>query len=92
MDGFFTDASGEVESWPSMADVAVTPARRSASALREPASFRFVALDVADQAAGWLMLTIHWTPNWSTHMPNSSPHICFSRGTVTVPPSDSCSQ
>ena len=26
------------------------------------------------------MLTIQVTPNWSTHMPNSSPHICLSSG------------
>ena len=45
-----------------------------------------------DQPCGWLMLTIQATPNRSTHMPNSSPHICFSRGTDTVPPSDSFSQ
>ena len=38
------------------------------------------------QPYGWLMLTIHPMPNWSTHMPNSSPHICFSKGTDTVPP------
>jgi len=46
----------------------------------------------ADQACGWPMFTIQAMPNWSTHMPNSSPHICFSRGTDTVPPSDSFSQ
>jgi hypothetical protein len=46
----------------------------------------------ARQACGWPMLTIQGMPNWSTHMPNSSPHICFSKGTDTVPPSDSFSQ
>jgi hypothetical protein len=40
----------------------------------------------------WVMLTIQGMPNRSVHMPNSSPHICFSRGMVTVPPSDSFSQ
>ena len=40
----------------------------------------------------WVMLTIQGMPNLSVHMPNSSPHICFSRGMVTVPPSDSFSQ
>src|SRR5205823_13322909 len=44
------------------------------------------------QACGWVMLTIQGMPNWSTHMPNSSPHICFSMGSVTVPPADSLSQ
>ena len=34
------------------------------------------------QACGWTMLTIQEMPNWSVHMPNSSPHICFSRGTA----------
>ena len=36
----------------------------------------------AGQACGWPMLTIQLMPNLSTHMPNSSPHICFSSGTV----------
>jgi hypothetical protein len=31
-------------------------------------------------------------PNRSTHWPNSSPHICFSSGIVTVPLADSFSQ
>ena len=44
------------------------------------------------QACGRPMLTIQGMPNRSTHMPNSSPHICFSKGTDTVPPSDSFSQ
>jgi hypothetical protein len=38
------------------------------------------------------MLTIQGTPNWSMHMPNSSPHICFSSGMVTVPELDNCCQ
>ena len=33
------------------------------------------------------MLTIHPMPNLSVHEPNSSPHIWFSRGMDTVPPS-----
>ena len=41
---------------------------------------------------GWLMLTSQATPNWSTHMPNSSPHTCFCIGMVTVPPAQSLSQ
>ena len=44
------------------------------------------------QPWAWVMLTIQGMPNLSVHMPNSSPHICFSRGMVTVPPSDSFSQ
>jgi hypothetical protein len=40
----------------------------------------------------WVTLTIQGMPNLSVHMPNSSPHICFSRGMVTVPPSESFSQ
>jgi len=52
--------------------------------IRYPASPR--------QACGWAMLTIQGMSNRSTHMPNSSPHICFSSGTDTVPPSDSFSQ
>ena len=38
------------------------------------------------------MLTIQSTPNWSVTMPNSSPHICFSSGMVTVPAPESFSQ
>jgi hypothetical protein len=38
------------------------------------------------------MLTIQATPNWSTHMPNSSPHACFSSGIVALPLLDSFSQ
>ena len=45
-----------------------------------------------DQAWGWAMLTSQVMPNWSTHMPNSSPHICVSSGTDTVPPLESLSQ
>lgn len=41
------------------------------------------------QAWGWVMLTIQPMPNRSTHMPNSSPQICFSSGTDTVPLSES---
>ena len=38
------------------------------------------------------MLTIQPMPKRSTSIPNSSPHICFSSGTVTVAPSPSLSQ
>jgi hypothetical protein len=39
--------------------------------------------------AGLVMFTIHCTPYGSTHIPNSSPQLCFPSGTTTVPPSDS---
>jgi thiamine biosynthesis lipoprotein len=45
----------------------------------------------ADQA-DWLMFTNQFTPKRSVHMPNSSPHTCFSSGIPTVPPSHSFSQ
>ncbi len=48
--------------------------------------------DAARQVWGWLMFTIQGMPNRSMHMPNTSPHICFSKGIVTVPPSDSFCQ
>ncbi len=41
---------------------------------------------------GGPMFTIHEMPNGSTHMPNSSPHICFSSGMTTLPPFESLSQ
>jgi hypothetical protein len=47
------------------------------------------ALDQATARAGgrrqpWATAsTIQGTPKRSTHMPNSSPHICFSNGMVT---------
>jgi len=44
------------------------------------------------QACVSLMLTIQGMPNRSVHMPNTSPHICFSSGTATVPSADSFSQ
>ncbi len=47
---------------------------------------------LAGQLCGWPMLTIQAMPNWSKHIPNSSPHICFSSGTDTVPSVDSFSQ
>ncbi len=43
-------------------------------------------------ACGWEMLISQGTPNWSTHMPNSSPQTCFCSGMVVVPPADSLSQ
>ena len=43
-------------------------------------------------ACGWEMLTSQGTPNWSTHMPNSSPQDCFCSGMVVVPPADSFAQ
>ena len=44
------------------------------------------------QLCGGTTSTIQGTPNRSVHMPNRSPHICFSNGMVTVPPSASLSQ
>jgi hypothetical protein len=44
------------------------------------------------QLWGWVMLTIQGMPNWSVHMPNSSPHACFSSGILTAPELDSWSQ
>ena len=44
------------------------------------------------QPVGSLMLTNQVTPYWSTHIPKTSPHICFSSGTDTEPPLDSLSQ
>lgn len=40
-----------------------------------------------DQACGAAMLTSQPMPNRSVHMPKTSPHICFSSGIDTVPPS-----
>jgi hypothetical protein len=48
--------------------------------------------DEARQAWDCVMFTIQGMPNRSTHIPNSSPHICFSSGIVTVPPSDNVCQ
>jgi hypothetical protein len=45
-----------------------------------------------DQLCGMTTSTIQGTPNLSVHMPNMSPHICFSNGIVTLPPSESLSQ
>jgi hypothetical protein len=45
-----------------------------------------------DQLCGTTTSTIQGTPNLSVHMPNRSPHICFSKGIVTVPLSESLSQ
>lgn len=46
----------------------------------------------AAQPCGWVMFIIQGTPNRSVHMPNTSPHICFSRGTDTDASADSFSQ
>ena len=42
--------------------------------------------------AGCVMFTIQGMPNRSMHIPNSSPHICFSSGIITVPLPDKPSQ
>jgi hypothetical protein len=62
-----------------MADGGEAPARHLASGCAAGAG----------QTCGWPMLTIQEIPNWSSQAPNSSPHICFSRGTDTVPEADS---
>ena len=41
---------------------------------------------------GCVMFTIQVIPNLSSHMPKTSPHICFSSGIVMVAPADSLSQ
>ena len=38
------------------------------------------------------MLTIHFTPKESTHMPKLSPQGAFVSGSITVPSADSFSQ
>ena len=45
-----------------------------------------------DQLCWMTTSTIQGTPNLSVHMPKTSPHICFSNGMVTLPPSESLSQ
>jgi hypothetical protein len=69
--------------WPTISGDGAICWRRSVASCRR---------DWARQAWGWVMFTIQGMPNRSTHMPNSSPHICLSRGIVTVPPSDSFCQ
>lgn len=66
----------------------------SSSLVRDPLGVEDVspARRARDQSADPLMLTIHVTPKRSSHMPNSSPHICFSIGTDTLPRSQSFSQ
>ena len=53
---------------------------------------RAMSAHPASDAGQPAMFTIQLIPNLSVHMPNSSPHICFSSGTETVPPSASLSQ
>src|SRR5690606_7266554 len=50
------------------------------------------ARSASAQPSGRLMLTIQGMPKRSVHIPNTSPHICFSIGTDTEPPPDSLSQ
>lgn len=59
---------------------------------KRSATHKVADASTPDQVCCSLTLTIHVIPNLSAHMPNTSPHICFSRGTDTVPPSDSLSQ
>ncbi len=44
------------------------------------------------QPSDVLMLTSQVMPKRSVHMPKTSPHICFSSGTETVPLPESASQ
>ena len=75
-----------------------TPWTRPASATcawcrHSPVARSSTAPSWADGAGQpWTMLTIQPMPNLSWHWPNSSPHICFSSGTLTVPLSDSLAQ
>jgi hypothetical protein len=64
---------------------------RWAARVRRPDSSRRESRG-AQSAVAPAMLTIQPMPNLSISMPNSSPHICFSSGTVMVAPSDSFSQ
>jgi hypothetical protein len=50
------------------------------------------ARGVQRYVAACVMLTIQEIPNRSTHMPKTSPHICFSNGIVTEPVAESFSQ
>ena len=81
-----------------MADESAHRATKSATNAGNGVGGRFEARTAGDrmvapgQACGCVMLTIQLMPNRSTHMPNSSPHICFSRGTDTLPPSESFAQ
>jgi hypothetical protein len=79
---------------PEALETAVNEQAKGRRAGCQPLGQLFPESDAARprQARGWVMLTIQGMPNRSTHMPNSSPHICFSSGTDTVPPSDSFSQ
>lgn len=47
---------------------------------------------VLGQCCRAVMLNIQLIPNWSTSEPASSPHTCASRGSVTVPPTESFSK
>jgi hypothetical protein len=75
----------------------VAPARTQGKASRRWQRYVIAATGATwhrsdDQLWGWTTSTIHGTPNLSVHMPKRSPHICFSKGIVTVPPSESLSQ
>jgi hypothetical protein len=63
-----------------------------AALLVDPAGRVSRTPDFSVAQADWLMFTNQSTPKRSVHMPNSSPHICFSSGIRTLPPSHSFSQ
>ena len=74
--------------WPFLepqADTHLPAARGHAGAAADVLAARARALARARRGSvrGAPMLTIQPMPNRSTHMPNSSPHICFSSGTAT---------
>ena len=84
---------------PRMADVNAGARRACVVVIGQPyrgrpADDTLFAVSTVDLAHSALapMLTIQLMPNLSVHWPNSSPHICFSSGIVTVPPSESWSQ
>jgi hypothetical protein len=55
----------------------MTYCRASINALARATPASFTVYDATATSCYWacVMFTIHGMPNWSTHMPNSSPHI-----------------
>ena len=68
------------------------PRRCGRRGLGRPGRRTAAAGESGAQPWGWAMLTIHEIPNRSSQAPNSSPHICRSSGTDTLPPAESFSQ
>ena len=65
------------------------PARRALATRACRSATRVASRKRRRYDSGWPMLTSQETPNWSAHMPNSSPQTCLASGIVTVPPADS---